>query len=56
MEGGLKTALKIAAETAKQCHLVRTSPYGDGTPLGVLQNSAYVSAWVDNWKAGWSAA
>jgi hypothetical protein len=30
MDRGLKTASKIAAETAKQCHLVRTSPYGVG--------------------------
>jgi hypothetical protein len=56
MEGGLKTASKIAAETAKACHLVMTSPDGVGTPPDVLKNRACVSAWVDNSKARWSAA
>jgi hypothetical protein len=54
--GGSEDGFEETADTAKQCHLVTTSPHGGGTPLGVLRNSARVSAWVDNSKACWSAA
>jgi hypothetical protein len=57
-ERGLKTASKtIAVETVKQCHLVSTLPSNGvaGAPLGLLRNSACVSAWGDNLKVCWSA-